>query len=51
MLGLKYSGWLENNNGLGTMFDTNNNSDKIYKMNVGSGKTIKGWDQGVIGIR
>ena len=50
MVGVKYTGWLEANNSIGTQFDSNANNDKIFKMTIGSGKTIKGWEEGVAGI-
>ena len=50
MLGVKYTGWLESNSSIGTQFDSNATTDKIFKMTVGSGKTIKGWEEGALGI-
>lgn len=50
MVGVKYTGWLEANSSIGTQFDSNANTDKIFKMTIGSGKTIKGWEEGVAGI-
>jgi FKBP-type peptidyl-prolyl cis-trans isomerase len=50
MVGVKYTGWLEANSTIGTQFDSNAGTDKVFKMTIGSGKTIKGWEDGVTGI-
>ena len=44
-----YTGWLYDSSktdGKGTQFDSNN-----YTFTLGTGQVIKGWDQGVVGMR
>ncbi|EGC31245.1 hypothetical protein DICPUDRAFT_13138, partial [Dictyostelium purpureum] len=48
---IKYSGWLENNNKVGSSFDSNISSGTQFRFEVGVGRVIKGWDLGVIGMR
>ena len=52
---MSYSGWiLENNCQIGSLFDTNVNKDSEnvgFKFKVGEGKVIKGWDEGVQGMK
>lgn len=40
---VKYTGWfvLEQNGTLGSVFDTNQNSDKMFRFKAGKGKVIK----------
>ena len=47
---VSYTGWLYDSaktNGKGTQFDTNNS----FPFVLGAGQVIKGWDQGVVGMR
>ena len=46
--GIKYSGWLEQNNTIGKLFDSNVSKDRVLKITVGEGKEIKGWDEGTL---
>ena len=49
-----YTGWLYDPakpDGKGTQFDTSRNRVAPYSFIVGVGKVIKGWDQGVIGMK
>ncbi|EGC34411.1 hypothetical protein DICPUDRAFT_22628, partial [Dictyostelium purpureum] len=48
---IKYSGWLENNNKVGSLFDSNISSEAQFRFVIGEGKVIKGWDLGVVGMR
>jgi peptidylprolyl isomerase len=42
-----YSGWLPN----GTLFDTSRDDSRYFSFVVGQGRVIKGWDEGVVGMR
>jgi peptidylprolyl isomerase len=42
-----YSGWLPN----GTLFDTSRDDGRYFSFVVGQGRVIKGWDEGVVGMR
>ena len=52
-VGVYYTSWVFSN---GTIvrdkpFDSNANSDKIYKFKVGDKTVIPGWDQGMVGMK
>jgi FKBP-type peptidyl-prolyl cis-trans isomerase len=42
-----YTGWLEN----GTKFDSSIDRDTPYDFQIGAGMVIKGWDEGVTGMK
>ena len=42
-----YTGWLEN----GTKFDSSLDRGRPFKFKLGAGQVIKGWDQGVAGMK
>ena len=42
-----YTGWLTN----GVQFDSNKDSDQPITIPLGRGRAIKGWDEGLIGMR
>jgi FKBP-type peptidyl-prolyl cis-trans isomerase len=42
-----YTGWLTN----GTKFDSNAESDPPATVPLGRGRAIKGWDEGLVGMR
>ncbi|KAM7018551.1 FK506-binding protein 15 isoform 2-T2 [Tautogolabrus adspersus] len=46
-----YTGWLLQNHTIGQMFDTNQNKDKLLRLKVGAGKVIKGWEEGMLGMK
>ncbi|KAM6244083.1 FK506-binding protein 15 isoform 2-T2 [Porphyrio hochstetteri] len=50
-LEIAYTGWLFQNNGLGQVFDSNINKDKLLRLRLGSGKVIKGWEEGMMGMK
>uniref|UniRef100_A0A8D0HIE5 peptidylprolyl isomerase n=1 Tax=Sphenodon punctatus TaxID=8508 RepID=A0A8D0HIE5_SPHPU len=50
-LEVAYTGWLFQNNGLGQMFDSNVNKDKLLRLKLGSGKIIKGWEEGMMEMK
>ncbi|XP_069465910.1 FK506-binding protein 15 isoform X2 [Ambystoma mexicanum] len=46
-----YTGWLLQNNEIGQVFDSNLGKDKLLRLKLGSGKVIKGWEDGMVGMR
>ncbi|XP_075416458.1 FK506-binding protein 15 isoform X2 [Tenrec ecaudatus] len=50
-LEVAYTGWLFQNHGLGQVFDSTSNKDKLLRLKLGSGKVIKGWEDGMLGMR
>jgi peptidylprolyl isomerase len=42
-----YTGWLED----GTEFDSSRTKDKPFQCVIGTGRVIKGWDQGLMGMQ
>jgi FKBP-type peptidyl-prolyl cis-trans isomerase FkpA len=42
-----YTGWLEN----GTKFDSSHDRGKPFQFVLGGGRVIRGWDEGVLGMR
>ena len=42
-----YTGWLED----GTQFDSSHDRGKPFQCVIGTGRVIKGWDQGLIGMQ
>jgi FKBP-type peptidyl-prolyl cis-trans isomerase len=49
--GVKYRGWIETNGKPGDVFDSNMDNSKTFRVTVGAGKVIKGWDQGLVGMK
>lgn len=49
-----YTGWLhdpQSENSRGTKFDSSVDRGDYFKFTLGAGRVIKGWDQGVAGMR
>lgn len=42
-----YTGWLED----GTQFDSSIDRGRYFECVIGTGRVIKGWDQGIIGMK
>jgi FKBP-type peptidyl-prolyl cis-trans isomerase FkpA len=42
-----YSGWLAD----GSLFDTSRDNDRPFSFEVGAGRVIKGWDEGLVGMK
>ncbi|XP_003407847.1 FK506-binding protein 15 isoform X2 [Loxodonta africana] len=50
-LEVAYTGWLFQNHSLGQVFDSTANKDKLLRLKLGSGKVIKGWEDGMLGMK
>ncbi len=51
-MGIKYNGWLENNGQQAALFDSNvNDKDRVSKFKVGERKVIRGWEEGIQGMK
>uniref|UniRef100_A0A8B9RDX7 peptidylprolyl isomerase n=1 Tax=Astyanax mexicanus TaxID=7994 RepID=A0A8B9RDX7_ASTMX len=46
-----FSGWLLQNHAVGQMFDSNIGKNKLQRVRLGSGKVLKGWEDGMVGMR
>ncbi len=46
-LTVQYTGWLSN----GTQFDSSRNGSQPFPFTLGAGQVIKGWDEGLAGMR
>ncbi|XP_075041536.1 FK506-binding protein 15 isoform X2 [Mixophyes fleayi] len=51
LLEVAYTGWLFQNQGIGQIFDSNLQKDKFLRLKLGSGKVIKGWEDGMLGMK
>ncbi|XP_029143135.1 FK506-binding protein 15 [Protobothrops mucrosquamatus] len=50
-LEVAFTGWLFQNSALGQVFDSNVNKEKLLRLKLGSGKVIKGWEEGMLGLK
>lgn len=46
-----YTGWLFNNEAQGAKFDSSKDRNDPFVFNLGAGMVIRGWDEGVAGMR
>ncbi|KAM5145337.1 FK506-binding protein 15 isoform 2-T2 [Mantella aurantiaca] len=51
LLEVAYTGWLFQNHSIGQMFDSTEQKDKLLRLKLGSGKVIKGWEEGMLGMK
>jgi len=51
MLTVHYTGWLNSNGEPGQEFDSSVRRHKPYVFKIGLGQVIKGWDEGVMGMK
>ncbi|XP_057576498.1 FK506-binding protein 15 isoform X2 [Hippopotamus amphibius kiboko] len=50
-LEVAYTSWLFQNHVLGQVFDSTANKDKLLRLKLGSGKVIKSWEDGMVGMK
>lgn len=50
-LDMHYTGWLYENGKRGKKFDSSHDRGRPFSFKLGSGMVIKGWDQGVKGMK
>ena len=48
---MHYTGWLYENGTKGKKFDSSHDRNKPFTFLLGGGDVIKGWDQGVVGMK
>jgi peptidylprolyl isomerase len=48
---MHYTGWLWTDGKKGTKFDSSHDSGSPFSFALGKGQVIKGWDEGVAGIK
>ncbi len=46
-----YAGWVDEGDRKGKMFDNSYDRGKAFTFNLGAGRVIKGWDEGVSGMK
>ncbi|XP_071207345.1 FK506-binding protein 15 isoform X1 [Salvelinus alpinus] len=46
-----FTGWLLQNHNIGQMFDSNVGKDKLLRVKLGTGKAIKGLEDGMVGMQ
>lgn len=48
---VNYTGWLYRNGKRGRKFDSSYDRGEPFAFPIGAGKVIKGWDEGIVGMR
>jgi FKBP-type peptidyl-prolyl cis-trans isomerase len=51
ILSMNYTGWLYKNGAKGAQFDSSSKTGKPFTFKLGAGQVIKGWDEGVEGMK
>lgn len=51
LIEVHYSGWLDDQGKPGKKFDRSKDRDKPFSFKLGVGKVIKGWDEGIVGMK
>jgi peptidylprolyl isomerase len=51
ILSMNYTGWLYKNGQKGAEFDSSSKAGKPFTFKLGAGQVIKGWDEGVSGMK
>jgi FKBP-type peptidyl-prolyl cis-trans isomerase len=51
ILSMNYTGWLYKNGTKGAQFDSSSKTGKPFTFKLGSGQVIKGWDEGIEGMK
>jgi FKBP-type peptidyl-prolyl cis-trans isomerase FkpA len=46
-----YTGWLYENEQIGTKFDSSKDRGEPFGFALGAGRVIRGWDEGVVGMK
>ncbi|XP_055360262.1 FK506-binding protein 15 isoform X2 [Betta splendens] len=46
-----YTGWLLQNHTFGQVFDSNHEKEKLLRLKIGTGKVVKGWEEGMVGMK
>ena len=51
MVSVHYTGWLYTDGVAGAKFDSSKDRGEPFKFSLGGGQVIRGWDEGVIGMK
>jgi FKBP-type peptidyl-prolyl cis-trans isomerase len=51
IIAVEYTGWLYKNGAKGAEFDSSKSAGKPFTFKLGGGQVIKGWDEGVAGMK
>ena len=51
IISVQYTGWLYKNGAKGAEFDSSKSAGKPFTFKLGGGQVIKGWDEGVAGMK
>jgi FKBP-type peptidyl-prolyl cis-trans isomerase len=51
ILSMNYAGWLYKNGQKGAEFDSSKKAGKPFSFKLGAGQVIKGWDEGIAGMK
>jgi len=51
LVDVHYTGWLYENGQKGAKFDSSVDRDEPFQFPLGAGRVIKGWDEGVAGMK